>query len=152
MKLLATGCFEGLSMSTRFLTAGELAALEKWYVIDATGQVLGRVATKAATILMGKHRPQYAPFLVGGTHVIILNAEKIKLTGEKLDKKVYRWHTRYPGGLREIAASKVFETRPDKMVREAVLLMFIKNKYRNCLVKRLNVYLAEKHLHSVQKY
>src|SRR3989454_4270103 len=121
MRLLTIGCSKGLSMSTRFLTAGEFAALDKWYVIDAAGQVLGRVATRAATILSGKHRPQYAPFLVSGDHVIIINAEKIKLTGEKLDKKVYRWHTRYPGGLREIAARKVFETRPDKMVREAVL-------------------------------
>jgi len=74
-------------MSTRFLTAGELSALDKWYVIDATDQVLGRVATRAATILSGKHRPQYAPFLISGDHVIIINAEKIKLTGEKLDKK-----------------------------------------------------------------
>src|SRR5438874_13635678 len=117
MKLLGTGCFEGHSMSTRFLTAGEFAALDKWYVIDAAGQVLGRVATRAATILSGKHRPQYAPFLVSGDHVIIINAEKIKLTGEKLDKKVYRWHTRYPGGLREIAERKVCETRPDTRAR-----------------------------------
>src|SRR5712691_252373 len=106
-------------MSTRFMTAGELAALDKWYVIDATNQVLGRVATKAATILSGKHRPYYAPFLVSGDHVIIINAEKIKLTGEKLDKKVYRWHTRYTGGLREIGARKDFETRPDRVIRDA---------------------------------
>src|SRR5947207_12009004 len=106
-------------MSTRFLTAGELAALDKWYVIDATGQVLGRVATKVATILSGKHRPQYAPFLVSGDHVIIINAEKIKLTGEKLDKKVYRWHTRYPGGLREVGARKLFETKPEKKIGRA---------------------------------
>ena len=138
-------------MSTRFLTAGELAALEKWYVIDATGQVLGRVATKAATILMGKHRPQYAPFLVGGTHVIILNAEKIKLTGEKLDKKVYRWHTQYPGGLKEVTARKVFESKPDKMIREAVLGMLPKNKLRKRLVRRLKVYLADQHPHAAQQ-
>src|SRR5438445_3781890 len=112
MRLLTIGCWKGLSMSTRFLTAGEFAALDKWYVIDAADQVLGRVATKAATILTGKHRPQYAPFLVSGDHVIILNADKIKLTGQKLDSKVYRHHTLYPGGLRQIAARKVFETKP----------------------------------------
>src|SRR5256885_10820258 len=95
MKLLATGCFEGLSMSTRFLTAGELAALDNWYVIDATGQVLRLVATKVATILSGKHRPQYAPFLVSGDHVIIINAEKIKLTGEKLDIFFFKQKTAY---------------------------------------------------------
>ena len=138
-------------MSTRFLTAGELSALDKWYVIDAAGQVLGRVATRAATILTGKHRPQYAPFLVSGDHVIILNADKIRLTGEKLDKKVYRWHTLYPGGLREISARKVFESKPDKLVREAVLGMLPKNKLRKRLVKRLKIYLADQHPHAAQQ-
>src|SRR5438093_6081124 len=151
MKLLATGCFEGLSMSTRFLTAGEFAALDKWYVIDAADQVLGRVATKVATILAGKHRPHYAPFLISGDHVIIINAEKIKLTGEKLDKKVYRWHTRYPGGLKEVAARKVFETKPDRIIREAVLGMLPKNKLRKRLVKRLKIYSADQHPHSAQQ-
>src|SRR5947199_9113422 len=117
-------------MSTRFLTAGEFAALDKWYVIDAAGQVLGRVATRAATIFSGKHRPQYAPFLVSGDHVIIINAEKIKHTGENLDKKVYRWHNRYARGLREIAAHTVYDTRPDKKVRAHVLGMFPKKQVR----------------------
>jgi large subunit ribosomal protein L13 len=137
-------------MSTKFLTAGELAALDKWYVIDAADQVLGRIATKAATILTGKHRPQYAPFLVSGDHVIIVNADKIKLTGEKLDKKVYRWHTLYPGGLRQVAARKVFAARPEKMVREAVLGMLPKNKLRKRMVKRLKIYLTDKHPHAAQ--
>jgi len=137
-------------MSTRFLTAGEMAAINKWYVIDAADQVLGRVATKAATILTGKHRPQYAPFLVSGDHVIIVNAEKIKLTGEKLDKKVYRWHTLYPGGLREVAARKVFESKPEKLIREAVLGMLPKNKLRKRMVKRLKIYIADQHPHSAQ--
>jgi len=137
-------------MSTRFLTAGELAALSKWYVIDATDQVLGRIATKAATILTGKHRPQYTPFLLSGDHVIIVNADKVKLTGEKLDKKVYRWHTLYPGGLREVTARKVFETRPEKMIREAVLGMLPKNKLRKRMVRRLKVYVADQHPHAAQ--
>ena len=137
-------------MSTRFLTAGELAALDKWYVIDATDQVLGRVATKAATILTGKHRPRYAPFLLSGDHVIIVNADKIKMTGEKLDKKVYRWHTLYPGGLKEVGARKVFESKPERLIREAVLGMLPKNKLRKRMVKRLKIYLAEQHPHSAQ--
>jgi large subunit ribosomal protein L13 len=137
-------------MSTRFLTAGEFAALDKWYVIDAADQVLGRVATKAATILSGKHRPQYAPFLVSGDHVIIVNADKIKLTGEKLDKKVYRWHTLYPGGLKEVAAKRIFETKPDRLIREAVLGMLPKNKLRKRMVKRLKIYLADQHPHAAQ--
>src|SRR5258706_13299007 len=132
-------------MSTRFLTSGEFSAIDKWYVIDAADQVLGRVATKAATILTGKHRPQYAPFLVGGDHVIILNADKIKLTGQKLESKVYRHHTLYPGGLREISARKVFETKPDRLIREAVLGMLPKNKLRKRMVKRLKVYVGDLH-------
>ena len=137
-------------MSTRFLTAGELAAVGKWYVIDAADQVLGRIATKAATILTGKHRPQYSPFLLSGDHVIIVNADKIKLTGEKLDKKVYRWHTLYPGGLREVAARKVFEKKPEKMIREAVLGMLPKNRLRKRMVKRLKIYVADQHPHAAQ--
>ena len=127
-----------------------MAAIGKWYVIDAADQVLGRVATKVATILTGKHRPEYVPFLVGGDHVIILNAQKIKLTGEKLDKKVYRWHTLYPGGLREVSARKVFETKPESAIREAVLGMLPKNKLRKRMVKRLKIYLADQHPHKAQ--
>ncbi len=138
-------------MSTRFLTADELSALDKWYVIDAADQVLGRVATKAATILNGKHRPQYAPFLVSGDHVIILNAEKIKLTGQKLDTKVYRHHTLYPGGLRQVAVRKVFESKPDRIIREAVLGMLPKNKLRKRMVKRLKVYFGNSHPHAAQQ-
>src|SRR5262245_48360922 len=138
-------------MSTRFLTTGELSAIDKWYVIDAADQVLGRVATKAATILIGKHRPQYAPFLVSGDHVIILNADKVRLTGQKLDNKVYRWHTLYPGGLREVSARKMMQTRPEKAIREAVLGMLPKNKLRKRYVKRLKVYLSDQHPHEAQK-
>ena len=138
-------------MSTRFLTADELSAIDKWYVIDAADQVLGRVATKAATILIGKHRPQYVPFLVSGDHVVIINADKIRLTGEKLDKKVYRWHTLYPGGLRQITARTLFELKPEKIVREAILGMLPKNKLRKRMVKRLKVYLADQHPHKAQK-
>jgi large subunit ribosomal protein L13 len=128
-----------------------MSAIDKWYVIDAAGQVLGRIATKAATILIGKHRPQYAPFLVSGDHVIILNADKIKLTGQKLDQKVYRHHTLYPGGLRQAAAKNLFESRPEYLVREAVLGMLPKNKLRKRMVKRLKVYTNAQHPHSAQQ-
>ena len=137
--------------STRFLAADELAASDKWFVIDANDQILGRVATKAATILVGKHTPQYAPFLISGDHVIIINAGKIKLTGEKLDKKVYRWHTLYPGGLKEVSARKLFDNRPEKLIREAILGMLPKNKLRKRMVKRLKVYLADQHPHAAQQ-
>jgi large subunit ribosomal protein L13 len=133
------------------MTASEVTALDKWYVIDAAGQVLGRVATKAATILSGKHRPHYAPFLVTGDHVVIVNADKIRITGQKLDQKVYRWHTRYPGGLREVKASKVLEARPERVIREAVLGMLPKNKLRKRIVQRLKVYGEGQHPHSAQR-
>jgi large subunit ribosomal protein L13 len=138
-------------MSTRFMTAEEAAALDKWYVIDATDQVLGRIATKAATILSGKHRPNYAPFLITGDHVVIINADKVKLTGQKLDQKVYRWHTRYPGGLKEVKATKMLATRPERIIREAVLGMLAKNKLRKRLVQRLKVYGEGQHPHTAQR-
>jgi large subunit ribosomal protein L13 len=88
---------------------------------------------------------------VSGGHVIIINAGKVRLTGEKLDKKVYRWHTQYPGGLREVSARKVFENKPEKVIREAILGMLPKNKLRKRLVKRLKVYLADQHPHTAQQ-
>jgi large subunit ribosomal protein L13 len=138
-------------MFTRFPTADELAAQDKWYVIDANEQVLGRIATRAATILSGKHRPQYAPFLITGDHVIIVNADKMKMTGQKLDQKFYRHHTLYPGGLREISARKLFQTKPETIIREAILGMLPKNKLRKRMVKRLKVYTADQHPHAAQR-
>ena len=138
-------------MSTRFMTADEATALDKWHVIDAAGQVLGRIATKAATILSGKHRPNYAPFLITGDHVVIINADKVKLTGQKLEQKVYRWHTRYPGGLKENKIRKVLATRPERVIREAVLGMLPKNKLRKRLVLRLKIYGAGQHPHAAQR-
>ncbi|HEX5000839.1 MAG TPA: 50S ribosomal protein L13 [Terriglobia bacterium] len=139
-------------MPTRFLSAGEASALDKWHVIDAGGQVLGRVASKAAMVLSGKHRPHYAPFLITGDHVVIINADKVKLTGQKLDQKVYRWHTLYPGGLKEVGARKAFESGNSEMVlREAVLGMLPKNKLRKRMVKRLKIYAADQHPHAAQR-
>jgi len=133
------------------MTATEVAALDKWYVIDANDQVLGRIATKAATILSGKHRPHYAPFLVTGDHVVIINAEKVRMTGQKREVKVYRWHTLYPGGLREAKPSDLMGSRPEKGLREAILGMLPKNKLRKRLIQRLKVYRADQHPHAAQR-
>ena len=138
-------------MATQFLGEPELAANQKWYVLDAAGKVLGRIATKAASLLIGKGKAGYAPFMVTGDHVIITNAAKIRLTGQKLDQKVYRWHTRYPGGLRELPARKVYENKPDWMVREAILGMLPKNKLRARMIKRLKIYVDDRHPHQAQK-
>jgi len=138
-------------MSTRFMTAAESIALDKWHVIDAADQVLGRIETKAATILSGKHRPNYAPFSVTGDHVVVINADKVKLTGQKLETKVYRHHTRYPGGLKTNKIKTVLETRPERIIQEAVLGMLPKNKLRKRLIQRLKVYGAAQHPHAAQR-
>src|SRR6266849_3557727 len=99
-------------MKTQFPTEREI--VRQWHVVDADGQVLGRVASKAAMILMGKHKPTYTTFLDTGDHVVIINAEKVRLTGRKEEQKLYRRHTGYPGGLIEIQAKKIRAMRPSK--------------------------------------
>lgn len=138
-------------MSTRFLSQAEASADDNWYVIDAADQVLGRLATRVATLLSGKHKPGYAPFLVTGDHVVVINAGKVRLTGQKLDQKVYRWHTGYPGGLKEVSARRLYETRPERLIQEAVLGMLPKNKLRKKLAKRLRIYAGGEHPHAAQK-
>jgi len=138
-------------MPTRFLTKAEAAADDRWLVIDAADQVLGRLATRVATLLSGKHKAGYAPFLITGDHVIIINADKIRLTGQKLDQKIYYRHTGYPGGLKELSARRMFESRPERLVEEAVLGMLPKNKLRKRMAKRLRVYAGAEHPHVAQK-
>ncbi len=138
-------------MPTRFLTKAEAAADDQWFVIDAADQVLGRLATKVATLLSGKHKAGYAPFLITGDHVIIINANKIRLTGRKLDQKIYYRHTGYLGGLKEVSARRMFEGRPERLVEEAVLGMLPKNKLRKRMAKRLRVYAGAEHPHAAQK-
>ena len=138
-------------MPTRFLNKAEAVAGDRWFVIDATDRVLGRLATRAATLLSGKNKPGYAPFLITGDHVVIVNAAKVRLTGQKLDQKVYRRHTGYPGGLREVSARKMYETRPERMIEEAILGMLPKNKLRKQMARRLRVYRGAEHPHAAQK-
>lgn len=138
-------------MPTRFLTRNEATSGDRWHVIDATDQILGRLATEAATLLTGKNKPGYAPFLVTGDHVVIINAGKVRLTGQKLDQKVYRRHTGYPGGLREISIRRMLETRPEDVIKEAVSGMLPKNKLRKQLERRLRVYSGPEHPHAAQK-
>jgi large subunit ribosomal protein L13 len=120
--------------------AEELTVGKNWFVIDANGQVLGRLATKIARVLIGKDKPTYTPFLDSGDHVIVINAERVKLTGNKIDQKIYRHHSGYPGGLKEIPIRRMLERRPEEVVREAVLGMLPKNKLRARRAKKLRVY------------
>jgi large subunit ribosomal protein L13 len=133
--------------------ARELTQGTKWYVVDAAGQVLGRLATRVARVLIGKDKPNFTPFLDCGDHVVVINAAEIRLTGAKLDQKMYRHHSGYPGGLKEIPARRLMQQRPEVIVREAILGMLPKNKLRAHRAKKLRVYRDAKGLerHTGQK-
>ena len=122
-----------------------------WHVIDAEGQILGRLATRAARLLTGKDKPIYTPFLDTGDHVIIINAGKVRLTGKKLTDKMYRHHTGFPGGLRETAAGVLLSKNPGKLVREAVIGMLPKSKLGRAMRKKLKVYQGPQHPHQAQR-
>ena len=123
----------------------------EWHVIDAEEAVLGRIASAAAKILMGKHKPSYTPYIDTGDHVIVVNAAKVKLTGNKEEQKLYRRHSGYPGGLTETQARKVRATRPTRMVEEAVQGMLPKSKLGKQMYRKLQVYAGPKHPHQAQK-
>ena len=136
-------------MSTYFPKEGEI--VRKWYVVDASGQTLGRLATRVARVLAGKENPRYTPFLDTGDHVVVVNADKVKLTGLKAESKVYRHYTGYPGGLREEEFVKRFQRKPELIVQEAVEGMLPKSKLGRAMAKKLKVYKGDKHPHSAQK-
>ena len=136
-------------MSTYFPKAGEI--VRKWYVVDADGQTLGRLASQVARILMGKENPQYTPFLDTGDHVIVINAEKIKTTGMKAEQKQYHHYTGYPGGLRTEDYNKRLVRKPEAVIEDAVRRMLPKNKLAAHMLAKLNVYKGDKHPHQAQK-
>ncbi len=121
-----------------------------WYLLDADNQILGRLASRAAVVLMGKHKPDYTPFLKTGDHVIVVNAKKVRLTGKKEDQKIYRRHSGYPGGLREIDARHVRAQFPERLIQQAIHGMLPKNKLGKHLARRLRVYAGPDHPHEAQ--
>jgi large subunit ribosomal protein L13 len=123
----------------------------EWMVVDASGQVLGRLATRVASILRGKHKPTFTPHLDVGDHVIVINAEKIHLTGRKLRDKRYRWHTGYIGGLREVSAETMLRTHPERVIEWAVQGMLPKNRLGRAMAKKLKVYRGAAHPHQAQQ-
>jgi large subunit ribosomal protein L13 len=123
----------------------------KWYVVDVEGKVLGRAASEVAKILSGKNKPIYTPFVDTGDFVIVLNADKVVLTGKKLDKKVYRHHTGWIGHLREIKARKYLETQPERVFELAVKRMLPSSKLGHAMFRKLKVYAGSKHDHQAQK-
>ena len=122
-----------------------------WWVVDASGLTLGRLSSAVASRLMGKHKPAYTPFLDTGDHVVVVNASKVKLTGRKLEDKLYRWHSNYPGGLKEVPAGKMLARRPEKVVEAAVWGMLPKGPLGRQMVRKLKVYAGGTHPHAAQK-
>lgn len=123
----------------------------KWYVVDAEGKPLGRLASEVAKILRGKNKPTFTPHVDTGDHVIVLNAEKVVLTGNKLDQKVYRHHTGWPGGLKEVKYRQFMATRPEKAVELAIKGMLPKNSLGRAMFRKLKVYKGPEHEHQAQQ-
>jgi large subunit ribosomal protein L13 len=123
----------------------------KWYVVDAEGKVLGRLASQVATILRGKHTPHFVPHQDVGDHVVVVNAEKVHLTGKKRTDKVYRWHTGYIGAVREVTAGRMLETHPERVIEWAVQGMLPKGPLGRAMAKKLRVYRGPSHPHAAQK-
>ena len=123
----------------------------KWYILDDEGQTLGRLASEAASILRGKKKPIYTPHVDCGDYVIIINAEKIEVTGKKRKEKIYKRHTGYPGGLKEITFEKLLEKQPEEILRHAVKGMLPKGPLGRDMAKKLKVYAGAEHKHEAQK-
>jgi large subunit ribosomal protein L13 len=138
----------------RMASANNISTAEirrDWVVVDASGEVLGRLASRVARILSGKHRPTYVPYLDGGDFVVVTNAEKVRMTGMKAEVKVYRRHTGYPGGLKTVGARQMQEKYPERIIEEAVRGMLPKTKLGRKQFKKLKVYRGEKHPHEAQQ-
>lgn len=133
------------------MKTAEALAQRRWYVVDAQGKTLGRMATEIARVLRGKHKPVFTPNVDAGDFVIVVNARGVKLSGKKLDKKVYYRHTEYPGGIRERTAAKMLAEKPEELVRLAVKGMLPKNRLSRKLVTKLKVYPDAQHPHDAQK-
>ena len=138
-------------MSTYFPSGVGLAVSRKWHVVDASGQTVGHLASEVAAILSGKRNPKWTPFLDMGDHVIVVNARKAVFKGSKAEQKVYRHHTRYPGGLRETSVKEMFESHPERVIELAVKGMLPKNKLGKAMAKKLKVYADAEHPHLAQR-
>lgn len=123
---------------------------QKWWLINADGQILGRLATEIAVLLRGKNKPQFAPSADVGDFVVVVNAEKISVTGNKLEDKIYYHHSQYPGGIKEKKLKEMLETKPEEVIRKAVWGMIPKNKLGRAIIKKLKVYRGPEHPHQAQ--
>ena len=137
-----------ISYKTKYLTPKDIK--REWLVVDVAGKPLGRVATQIATLLMGKHKPSYTPHMLSGDYVIVINAEKVELTGKKWDQKTYVRYTGYPGGERMIKARDLREKHPERLIQLAVKRMLPKNKLGHRMMRNLKVYAGAEHPHEAQ--
>ncbi len=136
-------------MNTYVVKQGEIE--RTWFVVDAEGQNLGRLATRIATILRGKHKPMYTPSMDVGDFVIVINAGKVQVTGTKLDDKMYYRHSLYPGGLKAVSLQRMLQTHPERVLEHAIRGMLPKNKLGRAMFKKLKVYAGATHPHTAQK-
>ena len=136
-------------MSTPFPSAKEIE--RRWWIVDAEGQVLGRMATTVARLLMGKHKPSFTPFLDVGDHVIVVNAAKVAMTGNKVEEKKYYRYSGFPGGLHETSARRMLEEHPERVVEFAVKGMLPKNTLGREMYRKLRVYAGDEHPHAAQR-
>ena len=135
----------------RTFTEKQAEIEREWYVVDAEGQTLGRLASRVAPILKGKHKPTYTPYLDCGDFVIIINAEKVRVTGRKLDQVFYHHHSGYPGGLRSVSLREQLDKHPERVLQAAVRGMLPKNKLGRRMIKKLKVYAGDAHPHQAQQ-
>ena len=136
-------------MSTFMANKGNI--VRKWYILDAAGKPLGKTAATAATLLRGKHKPIFTPHVDTGDYVIVINADKVILTGKKLDQKIMYKHTGYPGGLKETPYHRLLAEKPERAVEAAVRGMLPKNRLGRKMIKKMKVYAGAEHLHQAQK-
>jgi len=136
-------------MKTYVTTPGEIE--REWYVVDATGQTLGRLAARVARILRGKHKPIYSPSVDAGDYVIVVNAERVHVTGRKLDQKIYYRYSGYPGGLKAVTLRNLLQKHPTRVVEHAVRGMLPKNRLGRRMFKKLKVYAGPDHPHAAQQ-
>ena len=138
-------------MDTPFARKEDYQTNRRWYHVDASGKVLGRLATRIAVVLMGKDRPEYTPHVDTGAFVVVTNAEKVVLSGRKMQTKTYARYSGYPGGLKEIGIQEMMRRHPDRVIREAVRRMLPKNKLGDAMLRKLKVYAGAKHPHTYHK-
>jgi len=139
------------TLSYKTVSANKATANQKWHVVDAEGQTVGRLASKIATVLRGKHKPNYTPHVDCGDYVIVLNADKIRFTGAKLDQKTYLTYSGYPGGQKSATAKEIMDKKPLRIMEMAVRGMLPKTKLGRAMIKKLFLYEGSEHKHTAQK-